>query len=223
MTNGSGEITLYKVTAVSATSLTLPEETPYNTLSDNGEIKVTPSFTPAASNNYVIRWTLSDNSKFKFKASESSTTYAKATATPVSKSTAAVDTTAFLANDGIALTFSGKAGDTATLTAELIDSDGLVAAKASTTLKAVKGFSDVQNTHDYAYNAINQLSTARTVKKNDKYTKVAVIEGVGNNLFNSNGDVTRAQFVTFLYRLAQWMIVMSRLNKRCTIQLQYLQ
>ena len=198
------EITLYKVTAVSATSLTLPEETPYNTLSDNGEIKVTPSFTPAASNNYVIRWTLSDNSKFKFKASASSKTYADATATSVSKNTVAGDTTAFLANDGIALTFSGNPGDTATLTAELIDADGLVAAKASTTLKAVKGFSDVQNTHDYAYNAINYLSGVRTVKKNDAYTDVAVITGTGNNMFTPDSDVTRAQFVTFLYRLAQW-------------------
>ena len=203
-----GKITLYKVTSVAAAGLTLPEETPYNTLSDNGNIKVTPSFTPAASNNYVIRWTLSDNSKFKFKAGKSADTYKDATGTNDSKTVAlnadGSKKTAFLANDGIALTFSGNPGDSATLTAELIDADGLVAAKASTTLKAVKGFSDVQNTHDYAYNAINYLSTARTVKKNDKYTKVAVIEGVGNNLFNSNGDVTRAQFVTFLYRLAQW-------------------
>ena len=200
-----GTITLYKVSAVAATSLTLPEETPYNTLSGNGELKVTPTFTPSDSNNYVIRWTLSDNSKFKFKASASYDDYDSAKAGIADKD-AGVDAlkTAFLANDGIALTFSGKAGDTATLTAELIDSDGLVAAKASTTLKAYKGFSDVQNTHDYAYNAINYMSTARTVKKNDKYTKVAVIEGVGDNMFDPNTDVTRAQFVTFLYRLAQW-------------------
>jgi hypothetical protein len=204
-TMAPGEITLYKVSAVSATSLTLPEETPYNTLTDNGEIKVTPSFTPAASNNYVIRWTLSDNSKFKFKASASYDDYDSAKAGTAAKD-AGVDAlkTAFLANDGIALTFSGKAGDTATLTAELIDSDGLVAAKASTTLKAVKGFSDVQNTHDYAYNAINYLANTRIVYKNGAYESVAVIGGVGNNEFASNNDVTRAQFVTFLYRLAQW-------------------
>jgi hypothetical protein len=196
-------ITLYKVTAVSATSLTLPEETPYNTLSDNGEIKVTPSFTPAASNNYVIRWTLSDNSKFNFKPSESSTTYAKATAATVEKDIAAGNKTAFLANDGITLKFSGKPGDTATLTAELIDGDGLVAAKASTTLKAYKGFSDVQNKYDYAYNAINYLSQKQTVSVDGKDEDIAVITGIGNNLFNPSGDVTRAQFVTFLYRLDQ--------------------
>lgn len=200
-----GVITLYKVTAVSATSLTLPEETPYNTLSGNGEIKVTPSFTPAASNNYVIRWTLSDNSKFKFKASASYDDYDNAKAAGEDGKITDVSTakTAFLANDGIALTFSGNPGDTATLTAELIDSDGLVAAKASTTLKAYKGFSDVQNTHDYAYNAINYLSSKQTVSVDGKDADIAVIDGVGNNLFNPDGDVTRAQFVTFLYRLDQ--------------------
>ena len=204
-TTPPGTITLYKVSAVAATSLTLPEETPYNTLSGNGELKVTPTFTPSDSNNYVIRWTLSDNSKFKFKASASYDDYDSAKAGTAAKD-AGVDAlkTAFLANDGIALTFSGKAGDTATLTAELIDSDGLVAAKASTTLKAVKGFSDVQNTHDYAYNAINYLANTRIVYKNGAYESVAVIGGVGNNEFASNNDVTRAQFVTFLYRLAQW-------------------
>jgi hypothetical protein len=205
-TSYGSEITLYKVTAVSATSLTLPEETPYNTLTKTNEVKVTPTFTPSDSNNYVIRWSLDDNSKFKF-TTDAYATYdkAKTSADDGKISDASAAKIAFLANDGITIdTTSANAGDTATLTAELIDSDGLVAAKATTTLKAVKGFSDVQNTHDYAYNAIKYLSTSRTVNKNDKYTKVAVIEGVGNNLFNSNGDVTRAQFVTFLYRLAQW-------------------
>ena len=205
-TNG---IALYKLDTAEATSLTLPEETVYSLGAD--ELKVTPNFTPANANNYTIRWTVGKSDVLSVKPNSAATSYTNATKeTPtldnVANGNASAAQTVYLSNDGLTLVAArnAKAGDEVELTADLIDSDGLVAATATTTVKVVKGFSDVQNTHDYAYNAINYLSGVRTVKKNDAYTDVAVITGTGNNMFTPDSDVTRAQFVTFLYRLAQW-------------------
>ena len=182
-TNGT-VIKIYRVSEVAATALALNDEYAINT-NQGSDVTITPKFTPANSNTYKIRWTLSGDNASKF--------------------TATADTQGIINNQGLKVgKGTASVGDSVDIKAQLIDDDNLVVATATTKVTVIKGFSDVQNTHDYAYNAINELSASRIVKKNDKYTKVAVIEGVGNNLFNSNGDVTRAQFVTFLYRLAQW-------------------
>lgn len=190
-------ISIYHLDSIAAMNLSLNDEyvMSYDVADPSkSKVEITPSFTPSTSNTYKIRWTLSGDNKAKFEV-------------------AGIDGTALanpdktLQNQGVKVTVaSGKTvvpGDEVTLTADLIDSDSLVAATATTTVKVVKGFSDVQNSHDYAYNAINYLSQERTVYKDKKWIKTAVIYGVGNNSFDPEGDVTRAQFVTFLYRLAQ--------------------
>lgn len=194
------QIKLYKLSSVAATGLTLNDS--YSMNSAAGELKITPTFTPANANKYLIRWTLKSKDKFNVKANSAYADY-----TDTAKNSATTATTVYTKNEALDLVDvdgTTKAGDSVEITAQLIDSDGLVAATAKTTVKYVNGFDDVQNTHDYAYNAINYLSGVRTVQKNDAYTDVAVITGTGNNMFTPDSDVTRAQFLTFLYRLAQW-------------------
>ena len=190
-------IKLYKLSSVAATSLTLKDS--YSMNDAEGELKITPTFTPSNANKYLIRWTLKSADKFNVKAGTARKTYDAA-----SNDSTASDTTVYTNSEALDLVAAGaKAGDSVEITAQMIDSDGLVAATAKTTVKYVHGFDDVQNKYDYAYNAINSLSQKQTVSVDGKDEDIAVITGIGNNLFNPSGDVTRAQFVTFLYRLDQ--------------------
>lgn len=184
---------IYRLAGVDATSLALNDE---YVLSYTGEttdsVTVTPNFTPANANTYKIRWTLDGDNKDKFTLKDSSD---------------AGLTNDLLENQGVKVAIASgqtvKPGDEVTLKAELIDDDNLVAATAKTTVKVVKGFVDVQNPHFYAFDAINNMASQQTVLKNGNWEKVAIIEGVGDNKFDPNAEVTRGQFVTFLYRLAQ--------------------
>lgn len=191
-TNGTA-IKIYRVSEVAATALALNDEYAINT-NQGSDVTITPKFTPANSNTYKIRWTLSGDNASKFTA-----TAADGTALTTANTQGIINNQGLKVGKGTA-----SVGDSVDIKAQLIDDDNLVVATATTKVTVIKGFSDVQNTHDYAYNAINYLSGVRTVKKNDAYTDVAVITGTGNNMFTPDSDVTRAQFVTFLYRLAQW-------------------
>ena len=200
---------LAKTSAVSATGITLPETMTY--LYGSKGLKLQPKFTPADANKYTIKWT-SSNSAFKFFADDKETTTtaltddqtAKLTYIPVLKTV----------NAAGAPDKTVKSGST-TITAVLYDKDGNVLSKTSTVVSIGKGFSDVQNPSFYAYKAINALANATqwkqtvgtdtTVTNDDKYNEVSspVIAGVGDNKFDPSSDVTRGQFVTFLYRLAK--------------------
>ena len=185
-------IKIYRVSEVAATALALNDEYAINT-NQGSDVTITPKFTPANSNTYKIRWTLSGDNASKFTA-----TAANGTALTT------VNTQGIVNNQGLKVgKGTASVGDSVDITAQLIDDDDLVVATETTKVTVIKGFSDVQNTHDYAYNAISTLSNKQTVSVDGKDADIAVIEGTGNNLFNPNGDVTRAQFVTFLYRLDQ--------------------
>ena len=169
--------------------------------------------TPKDANNWKIRWTNSNTTDYALvwkdangaDEVETTLTTAKANDLPTLK----------LINDAA----------TTVITAELLDDDGNVIATAKTTVTAKNGFDDVQNASYFAYNDINALTS--TLKKVDKTGAQAqngksvnngnyntqidveagkelksspVIAGVGNNRFDPYADVTRGQFITFLWR-----------------------
>ena len=171
--------------------------------------------TPKDANNWKIRWTNSNTTDYALVGKdatgadevETTLTTAKANDLPTLK----------LINDAA----------TTVITAELLDDDGNVIATAKTTVTAKNGFDDVQNASYFAYNDINALTS--TLKKVDKTGAQAqnnknvnngnyntqidveagkelksspVIAGVGNNRFDPYADVTRGQFITFLWRNA---------------------
>lgn len=197
-------IDTYKIDTVDATSMTLPE-TSYVQVSAN-DATIAPTLTPANANAYTIRWDLKDTDTVTFATAQKNVaTYSNGTVT-LSGSSNATDTRVFTQNGGVKLVKAAgaKAGDSVELTASLLDSEGLIVATAKTKVTLLDGFVDVQNQHDYAYNAINYLADPEIVIKNGKAEKVAVIAGTSDTTFSPDTDVTRAQFVTFLYRLAQW-------------------
>ena len=194
-------IDLYHVDGVKATGISLEDQyaAPYDTAYANEKVTVTPKFTPSNANDYKVRWILSGDDASKFILSAPAGVVADVAWNATSKSIV-------VSNSGVVVTANSAVvdpGTEVTLTAQLIDSNNLVAGTATTTVKVVKGFSDVQNSHDYAYTAINDLAKEFSVKVDGKWAKTQVIAGIGDNKFNPDGDVTRAQFVTFLYRLAQ--------------------
>ena len=190
-------IKLYKLSSNAATALTLNDS--YSMNASKGELVISPKFTPADANKYTIRWTLSGADKFNVKAGTAYKQYSDS-----SKNSVATDTVVYSKNEGLDLVAAGaQAGDSVGITAQLIDADGLVAATAKTTVKYVVGFDDVQNKYDYAYNAITYMSNEQKVSVDGNDAKIAVISGVGDNNFNPDGNVTRAQFITFLYRADQ--------------------
>ena len=171
--------------------------------------------TPKDANNWKIRWTNSNTTDYALVGKdatgadevETTLTTAKANDLPTLK----------LINDAA----------TTVITAELLDDDGNVIATAKTTVTAKNGFDDVQNASYFAYNDINALTS--TLKKVDKTgaqpqngkwvnngnynTQIdveagkelkssPVIAGVGNNRFDPYADVSRGQFITFLWRNA---------------------
>ena len=171
--------------------------------------------TPKDANNWKIRWTNSNTTDYALVGKdatgadevETTLTTAKANDLPTLK----------LINDAA----------TTVITAELLDDDGNVIATAKTTVTAKNGFDDVQNASYFAYNDINALTS--TLKKVDKTGAQAqngkwvnngnyntqidveagkelksspVIAGVGNNRFDPYADVSRGQFITFLWRNA---------------------
>ena len=83
----------------------------------------------------------------------------------------------------------------ATLTVAVADNDSV---KATKTVKVTgtTAFKDVQNTKAWYYNAISTLASKKNAKGN------AIVQGVAKDEFGISAPVTRAQFVTFLYRLA---------------------
>jgi len=205
---------LAKVEEVAATGITLPSTISYNvnTAGTTGiDLKDYIKITPEGSNSYTIRWTNSNTTKYNLKAGNTTL------------STLTTDNTDTLPT--LAIVDVSEPASTV-ITAELLDDDGNVVATAKTTVAAIKGFDDVQNKSYFAYNWINNLSsTLKQVKDvtGKNYTEnttnngnvgshtVAsgyhtesspVIQGTGSNKFDPYADVTRAQFVTFLYRNA---------------------
>ena len=83
----------------------------------------------------------------------------------------------------------------ATLTVAVADNDSV---KATKTVKVTgtTAFKDVQNTKAWYYNAISTLAGKKNAKGN------AIVQGVAKDEFGISTPITRAQFVTFLYRLA---------------------
>lgn len=198
-------INVYKVDAVDATSMTLPETSYVQTKATAGTT-ITPKFTPENTNAYTIRWDLKDTKTVTFATSQNNAATVGTTGVTLSGTSLATDTEVFTQNGGVKVVpvATAKAGDSVELTASLLDKEGLVIATVKTNVTLLDGFVDVQNKYDYAYNAITNMSKPQIVIKNGKAEKVAVISGVGDNKFDPDADVTRAQFVTFLYRLAQW-------------------
>lgn len=191
-------VKLYKLSSNAATGIALNDS--YSMNASKGELKITPNFTPSNANKYLIRWTLKSKDKFNVKDGTAYENY-----NDTDKYSGAAKDTVYTKNEALDLVATGDAqvGDSVDITAQLIDADGLVAATAKTTVKYVVGFDDVQNKYDYAYDAITYMSNEQTVSVDGKDAKIAVISGVGDNKFNPNGNVTRAQFITFLYRADQ--------------------
>ena len=83
----------------------------------------------------------------------------------------------------------------ATLTVAVADNDSV---KATKTVKVTgtTAFKDVQNTKAWYYDAISTLANKKNAKDN------AIVQGVAKDEFGISTPITRAQFVTFLYRLA---------------------
>lgn len=197
-THSDPVVKLYKLSSNAATGIALNDS--YSMNASKGELKITPNFTPSNANKYLIRWTLKSKDKFNVKAGTAYENY-----NDTEKYSGAAIDTVYTKNEALDLVATGDAqvGDSVDITAQLIDADGLVAATAKTTVKYVVGFDDVQNKYDYAYDAITYMSNEQTVSVDGKDAKIAVISGVGDNKFNPNGNVTRAQFITFLYRADQ--------------------
>ena len=83
----------------------------------------------------------------------------------------------------------------ATLTVAVADNDSV---KATKTVKVTgtTAFKDVQNPKAWYYNAIYNLANKKNAKKD------AIVQGIAKDEFGVSAPITRAQFVTFLYRLA---------------------
>lgn len=200
-------IAVYKINEVTATAMTLPETSYVQTSATAAApATITPTFTPDDTNSYTVRWDLKDTKTVTFAVGQN--TIAAVNASGVALSSPSDDgrpTEVFTQNAGVKVVpvSTAKAGDSVELTASLLDKEGLVVATVKTKVTLLKGFADVQNTHDYAYKAITYLSDPQIVIKNGKAEKVAVINGTSDTTFTPDADVTRAQFVTFLYRLAQ--------------------
>ena len=186
-----------------ATAITLPATTSYVDVTKKLEIK--PTFTPDKANTYVIRWT-SSNSAFKFDKANLAASYANATNTHPTYVTSDAET-GYTADSNAKLVAPATAqvGDSTTVTAELIDDDGNVVSKATTLVTvSTAEFDDVKNSSAYYYNAVYKLAADKVIYKNGAYTKTAVVSGKGDNKFDPASDVTRAEFISFLYRMAQW-------------------
>ena len=83
----------------------------------------------------------------------------------------------------------------ATLTVAVTDNDSV---KATKTVKVTgtTAFKDVQNPKAWYYNAIYNLANKKNAKKD------AIVQGIAKDEFGVSAPINRAQFVTFLYRLA---------------------
>lgn len=210
---------LAKVEEVAATGITLPSTISYNvnTAGTTGiDLKDYIKITPEGSNSYTIRWTNSNTTKYDLKVGNTTV------------STLTTDNTDTLPT--LAIKNASEPASTV-ITAELLDDDGNVVATAKTTVTAIEGFDDVQNKSYFAFNWINNLSSTLKKAENaagKHYTETSngyvngntyhsniiddstkyhtesspVIQGTGSNKFDPYADVTRAQFVTFLYRNA---------------------
>ena len=200
-------IAVYKINEVTATAMTLPETSYVQTSATAAApATITPTFTPDDTNSYTVRWDLKDTKTVTFAVGQNTVAAVNASGVALSSpSTDGKPTEVFTQNAGVKVVpvSTAKAGDSVELTASLLDKEGLVVATVKTKVTLLKGFADVQNTHDYAYKAITYLSDPQIVIKNGKAEKVAVINGTSDTTFTPDADVTRAQFVTFLYRLAQ--------------------
>lgn len=204
---------LAKLDKVAATSISLPSTISYNVTVAGKSASETDAktdsvagialkdyikFTPDKATTWTIRWTNSNTEGFALVGKDTAGNPNVASTLTTNKA------------NGLPTLKLLKDAASTVLTADLLDSDGNVIASAKTTVTAVKGFDDVQNKSYFAYNAINTLS--RTLKKtgvntavdpNVDYTESSpVIQGTGSNKFDPYSDVTRAQFVTFLYRNA---------------------
>ena len=83
----------------------------------------------------------------------------------------------------------------ATLTVAVADNDSV---KATKTVKVTgtTAFKDVQDKNAWYYEAIYKLTNKKNAKGN------AIVQGVAKDEFGVSAPITRAQFVTFLYRQA---------------------
>ena len=219
-------INLAKLGKSAATGISLPSTISYNvkaagkTTSANATTDTTTGIalkdyvkvTPADANNWTIRWTNSNTTDYALVGKNSAGTVIEKTLTTAK------------AGDLPTLKLINDAASTV-ITAELLDDDGNVVATAKTTVTAANGFDDVQNASYFAYNPINALSSTVKLEKDStatlkKYktngsryenldvaagTKLSaspVIAGIGNNKFDPYANVTRGQFITFLWRNA---------------------
>ena len=219
---------LAQAAEVDATSISLPSTISYNVLTAGKnvtsggtttyatgiDLKDYLTINPKDANTYSIRWTNSNTTDYLLSYGSAHN--------PINAWTIDADENKVAVFPN--LTLINDAAST-TITAELLDADGNVVAKASTVVTAMEGFEDVQNKSYFAYNAINALSN--TIKREDdagagaktynvngrtysplsvaagkKISSSPVAGGTGNNKFDPYADVTRAQFVTFLYRNA---------------------
>ena len=93
----------------------------------------------------------------------------------------------------------------ATLTVAVEGNDSV---KATKTVKVTgtTAFKDVQNPKAWYYNAIYNLANKKNAKKD------AIVQGIAKDEFGVSAPITRAQFVTFLYRLANEPAVTTATN-----------
>lgn len=213
---------LKEVSKVDAASVSLPSEVSYNVnmYGDNTsgtglKVKDILTITPKTANHWTIRVTNSNNTAYVVKNSAGIPYTAPVlnTETDVEKLPT------------IILKDKTKPAST-TLKVDLLDDDGNVISTTSTTITVKKGFDDVQNPSYFAYDPVNALASTVKVEKDTtvvdakhynikgsgdgKYTAAVgtkltvspVIAGIGNNKFDPYADVTRGQFITFLWRNA---------------------
>jgi hypothetical protein len=88
----------------------------------------------------------------------------------------------------------------ATLTVAVADNDSVKATK-TVKVSGTTAFKDVQNPNAWYYGAIYSLANYKDAKGN------AIVQGIAKDEFGVSAPITRAQFVTFLYRLADEPVV----------------
>lgn len=215
---------LAKVDKLAATSISIPATINYNiktvSSTEGLALKDYVTITPKNANDYTIRWTNSNTDKFELY-----------TGTGDSKTEQTVLTNATDVLPSIRLKDMSNPGSTV-VKAELLDNDGNVVAAASTTVTPVNGFDDVQNTSYFAYKSIYNLTGETKLDLSTPYYRIVdkdknvsfskkkptettstytegyevvsspVIYGKGSNKYDPSGDVTRAEYITFMWRQA---------------------
>lgn len=148
-------------------------------------VTLDPTLTPADSNDkvdYIVKDSKGNviiNTADASKEVATSTTGEKLSNTYTDK-----DKKAYTAKTN-QLAFFAKAADKFTVTAKVGDSE------STATITVTDSFSDAMSKSSYYYDAVKWAKTNE------------ISSGIGNNQFGVNKTVTRAEFVTWLYRYAQ--------------------